>query len=54
MIVKYMIWILMIEMFLVFGNFGRVVMVIGFLGGDIGEVEMVKVGFNYIMWNIIV
>lgn len=44
----------MIETPSVPGNLGRVATAIGLLGGDIGEVETVKVGPNYTMRNITV
>lgn len=54
MIAKHMIRTLMIETPSVPGNLGRVATAIGLLGGDIGEVETVKVGPNYTMRNITV
>ncbi|MCO4850281.1 NAD-dependent malic enzyme [Bacillus vallismortis] len=54
MIAKHMIRTLMIETPSVPGNLGRVASAIGLLGGDIGEVETVKVGPNYTMRNITV
>ncbi|MCM3013053.1 MULTISPECIES: NAD-dependent malic enzyme [Bacillus] len=54
MIAKHMIRTLMIETPSVPGNLGRVAAAIGLLGGDIGEVETVKVGPNYTMRNITV
>ncbi len=54
MIAKHMIRTLMIETPSVPGNLGRVATAIGLLGGDIGEVETVKVGPNYAMRNITV
>lgn len=43
MIAKHMIRTLMIETPSIPGNLGRVATAIGLLGGDIGEVETVKV-----------
>ncbi|MCY9059053.1 NAD(P)-binding domain-containing protein [Bacillus inaquosorum] len=54
MIAKHMIRTLMIGTPSVPGNLGRVATAIGLLGGDIGEVETVKVGPNYTMRNITV
>ncbi|MCY8700059.1 NAD(P)-binding domain-containing protein [Bacillus spizizenii] len=54
MIAKHMIRTLMIETPSVPGNLGRVATAIGLLGGDIGEVETVKVGPNYTMRNFTV
>ncbi|MBU5244988.1 NAD-dependent malic enzyme [Bacillus halotolerans] len=54
MIAKHMIRTLMIETPSVPGNLGRVATAIGLLGGDIGDVETVKVGPNYTMRNITV
>ncbi|KAF1679753.1 NAD-dependent malic enzyme [Bacillus sp. SKDU12] len=54
MIAKHMIRTMMIETPSVPGNLGRVATAIGLLGGDIGEVETVKVGPNYTMRNITV
>ncbi|WP_069839184.1 malic enzyme-like NAD(P)-binding protein [Bacillus sp. F56] len=54
MIAKHMIRTLMIETPSIPGNLGRVATAIGLLGGDIGEVETVKVGPNYTMRNITV
>lgn len=54
MIAKHMIRTLMIETPSVPGNLGRVATAVGVLGGDIGEVETVKVGPNYTMRNITV
>lgn len=44
MITKHMIRTLMIETPTVPGNLGKVATAIGVMGGDIGEVETVKVG----------
>lgn len=54
MITKHMIRTLMIETPTVPGNLGKVATAIGVMGGDIGEVETVKVGPNYTMRNITV
>lgn len=51
---KHMIRTLMIETPTVPGNLGKVATAIGVMGGDIGEVETVKVGPNYTMRNITV